>query len=378
MVYDTSSVHSTPTTATATAIPTTATAAAVGNESDAVDWAWQHDIAIQDKTVANPGVLRLRTNLPSAQTDVVGQIDLVYPPNAIHVSPGVLRSCLQKNIRRGLDGPAVRTAACLGRVDYTSLIRRMPVIMIEDVMLHPALPIVTWLMLSNHCRTGATYVPPAALFRFLLASVGELASMQIQDREAIDWKRRIALPPNERTYIPNRYDLDTLPSHMSIYLRCLLIRSEYGGLGGDIRMLQTATAVWYKRFNTPGDTNAHSGGQGCLLPWYLEKTQTQCSSNSVRGETQGTSEMRRGLIGIEGARSRLMDSLKRKVVPADLLPAGFDFHCKPDMINELLAIRHRNHHDLKEMHKKKSRRVEESNVGLSILAERSDTSSFSM
>ena len=52
---------------------------------------------------------------------------------------------------------------------------------------------------------------------------------------------------------PSWDELDALPSACAVFVRCLLIRSEYGGLNGDMRIMETATRGWYDRFESvPG------------------------------------------------------------------------------------------------------------------------------
>ena len=52
-------------------------------------------------------------------------------PKRSGLSPGLLRSILQKNVRRGHAAESTRVALDLAAVDYASFVRRIPIIMVE-------------------------------------------------------------------------------------------------------------------------------------------------------------------------------------------------------------------------------------------------------
>uniref|UniRef100_A0A7S2GEI3 Uncharacterized protein n=1 Tax=Octactis speculum TaxID=3111310 RepID=A0A7S2GEI3_9STRA len=60
-----------------------------------------------------------------------------------------LKSILQKNIRRGFSAAAARVSFELACVDWSQLIRRLVVIMVEDSVPHPAAPLLVWLLLAD-------------------------------------------------------------------------------------------------------------------------------------------------------------------------------------------------------------------------------------
>lgn len=60
-----------------------------------------------------------------------------------------LKSCLQKSIRRRAPLPAVRVAMELADKSWGDLIRRLPIIVLEDSTLHPDFPLLVWLMVAD-------------------------------------------------------------------------------------------------------------------------------------------------------------------------------------------------------------------------------------
>ena len=61
----------------------------------------------------------------------------------------VLKSVLQKSIRRRRPLPAVRVAMELADKSWGDLIRRLPIIILEDSILHHDFPLLIWLMVAD-------------------------------------------------------------------------------------------------------------------------------------------------------------------------------------------------------------------------------------
>ena len=60
-----------------------------------------------------------------------------------------MKSMLQKNIRRRRPLPSVRVAMELADKSWSDLIRRIPIIILEDSTLHANLPYIVWLMVAD-------------------------------------------------------------------------------------------------------------------------------------------------------------------------------------------------------------------------------------
>ena len=97
-------------------------------------------------------------------------------PNSL--TPGVLKSALQKAIRRGKCAEAARLAHALLTANPAEALRRLLVICVEDALLHPTVPLITWFMLSQSKGYVLGAEANAAVARF----AAELAGCESVDR----------------------------------------------------------------------------------------------------------------------------------------------------------------------------------------------------
>ncbi|KAI9222943.1 hypothetical protein BC828DRAFT_377136 [Blastocladiella britannica] len=159
-----------------------------------------------------------------------------------------LKSHLQKCVRRRLVDQAVGTAhAMLGNPTlYTELVRRLPIIAVEDarVFAH-AFPVLVWLMMA----ASKGYSPaPAAIIPDLLGAVAQIAAADVQDLEwnsastggAANIDVKVVLKMIEVAQDMPRWARDTLWA-----VQC---RREFGGMAGDMRMLDQTLLILYHRF----------------------------------------------------------------------------------------------------------------------------------
>ncbi|CAM9503022.1 unnamed protein product, partial [Scytosiphon promiscuus] len=98
----------------------------------------------------------------------------------------VIKSMLQKNVRRGRAAAAVRCALELALKSWNDAIRRVLVIIVEDSLLHPAAPLLTWLMVA----TSKGYRPPHRLLEAFLCVVYETAACPVRDSTESSRRRR--------------------------------------------------------------------------------------------------------------------------------------------------------------------------------------------
>ena len=134
----------------------------------------------------------------------------------------LLISNLQKAIRRQDTEIAVQSALALAQQHPTKLLRRLPIIYIEDVTLMDSLPIVVWWMMV------ADYQLNSLDIEHLLNIVKCLAAHNTyyeNDRETEQ-------EPDTHEQLQDHHQADAL--------RALLYRSQYGGMKGDMRMLVNA------------------------------------------------------------------------------------------------------------------------------------------
>lgn len=79
----------------------------------------------------------------AAAAAAAGGISGLRPDDA---SLAILKSCLQKGIRRGLRDPVLSLTLHYLQRDAASLLRRLPVLCLEDIGIpHPWLPVINWL-----------------------------------------------------------------------------------------------------------------------------------------------------------------------------------------------------------------------------------------
>ena len=146
-----------------------------------------------------------------------------------------LKSHLQKCIRRSKDVEAVKTAFDLMHLDFLMFIRRIIIIMIEDVFLHKSLSTLCWMMVAygeNEWKPSKNHI------EWLLGVVSMLGLAnkkhevpRIQLIAIEDYKERLDKYYNKSK---KRFTI----------LWCLLLRKNYGGMKCDMNMLNGAFQEW--------------------------------------------------------------------------------------------------------------------------------------
>ena len=87
-------------------------------------------------------------NISSNLTDYVPDYNFKYRKNQY------LLSHLQKCIRRTDSMKSVKSAKHLLDLDINSFMRRLPIIMLEDVTIHESFPVIVWLMIAVSKKDG--------------------------------------------------------------------------------------------------------------------------------------------------------------------------------------------------------------------------------
>lgn len=199
------------------------------------------------------------------------QLSIVFPTCSKYSNLALLKSHLQKCIRRRKSYQAVLSAwhiLCLKPAkdvkllhqtldNLNQLLRRLAVIMIEDVMMHSHYTILVWLMvycsrLQSCKQYGAILTTQTwkEIGFWLLSLVYWMAECPYRDpisSEKFLAERQSQIPE----MIKNEQVLDASicqSLNQKDLLFSLLIRKSYGGMQCDVDMLQTCAAVWYNRF----------------------------------------------------------------------------------------------------------------------------------
>jgi hypothetical protein len=191
----------------------------------------------------------LRPVSPSEQGD--GQLLLRTPPDCPSrtLGPSVLKSALQKCVRRGRALPAVRLAIALMRkTSIVELLRRICVITIEDAALCRRFPVLVW-FLAGYSRGYEEAKPRMDDVAFILETVALVALARVKD----DGWTNCLEPGNDAV---DHYSC-LLEGIEVQELRCmtyaLRVRASYGGTPWDVRMFQNAAKCWTRRFSeAPG------------------------------------------------------------------------------------------------------------------------------
>ena len=272
----------------ATTVPTTPRVIVVRQEPDVV-----YDSAVNVKLA---GVQNSRIKLHS----VYKQAKLEWPKKtgkAYYLAPSLLKSMLQKNIRRCRPEAALRIAAELIRCDWLQFIRRLPVIMLEDSFLHPLLPAVVWLMLASSSSSSQTsFVPGRDHVDLCLQVVWDIAQAKYRDAPFV-FAPIFKAPAHEA--------VARLLPFQQAFVKAAMVRAAYGGMKCDVAMLCAHAGVWTKRFL--------SDPQG----WA-----------SVLDTVYPSSEGRNS-AGLAGMRVTVSHREIGQIRPEDIILAGVDFHCTP-------------------------------------------------
>lgn len=190
-----------------------------------------------------------------------------------------LKSHLQKNIRKGNAGLAVRTCKELLQQDVLQVVRRLAVIMVEDVDLHPSFNILMWWTIalskqaSANKQNGCSDVlqagdVPSCLLEWLLGVTHMLCT--VRRRTTFDL---LSTTPTIWQRVKDLHQLTTTSAvvysnptsshafvHRSIRnsLWSVMLRAAYGGLKGDIRLLQGVLTSYFQTLQQPLPPHTHT------------------------------------------------------------------------------------------------------------------------
>jgi hypothetical protein len=146
----------------------------------------------------------------------------------------ILKSNLQKCVRRKLINPSISTALTLLCLDSSQLLRRLPIIMLEDAMLNNDILLLIWLV----CAHSKGFSINDFFMLKIINMVHFLAKNEF--RESYGYLDKFNL---------KKYKLNDLNNNEKNILWALQLRCSYGGMTGDIRMINFFTKKWFNRFN---------------------------------------------------------------------------------------------------------------------------------
>ena len=228
--------------------------------------AWSATIQVRGKKEAGilPIDLLVTSSIPSStsSSNEPERTRLVRKHSRLSVP--VLKSILQKGIRRRKPLPSVRVASEIVDKNLNELLRRLPIIILEDSTMHPEFPFLVWLMMA----VSKDYQPPLSLLKKILGIVFEMASCRWQD-SLISYKKEteedkvltLASLHKAATTTTNKSDQgeenstkqtqkDIVLNDDKLIVWSILMRAQYGGMACDMRMLQGYAEAWHKRFQS--------------------------------------------------------------------------------------------------------------------------------
>ena len=152
--------------------------------------------------------------------NISNQFREYYPsPKKIYKNNQYLQSHLQKCVRRMQTYKSIKTAKHLIDLDLTTFIRRLPIIMLEDVCIHESISVIIWLMISIH----KGFRIRCEMIKWLLGVVYYLSTEEKKDN-----------------YLnKDREETDfTIDHQLKDILYPLRYRKAYGGMKGDMNMIE--------------------------------------------------------------------------------------------------------------------------------------------
>ena len=306
--------------------------------SDAADAAAGVEVCCQGRWLSRHVSVELVSNLPATHHALRARAHALRAPRT-RLSKGVLQSLLQKAVRRGRNADVVRPlAAELWRCNAEAAVRRLLVIMVEDALLHPAAPLLVWMMLARAAATTAAVSSAPGSDPFCeLGAAFEAAYIRIAcEMAACAWRDLlVALPDDAASETAGGEARAIAAVSTSAVIgvaqdpgRCcaaargvagagvalvwsLLARRAFGGSKGDKDMLARAAGVWARRLATRP------------LAWLRALN----AAHAMPGCAAARYELAKPAYDCEAAEAPTLERLPL---------AGVDQHCRPDMVEALL------------------------------------------
>ena len=288
-------------------------------------------------------VLTIATNIPptTLQSDVP-----IKAISAANVS--LLKSMIQKGFRRGVTKKAARLVLELLIRSTEEMLRRLPIIIIEDGLLHAGIPIVVWMMIAQ----TKGYLSSKWLLSTCVKIFIEACSSGLIDC--------INYAPNDLN-ITDVYNLDVEdnatddsrkvdsvvvfnPCPRRTLLISILLRASYGGMVGDMKLLHSAATIWaYRLFPTVlGVTDIIPAVEHSVLPGYLceeyclDIQSTAYGAVCLMSRCYESVETKTSDLDHDCFPEELCTSLELPMLSASYIEEGFDFHCDVNLISHIV------------------------------------------
>jgi len=166
----------------------------------------------------------------------------------VYKNMAYMKSLLQKSVRKMNGELAVQSTYHLFKLGLNDLMRRLPIIMLEDTLLHESFTTIIWLMIAtcqNNNFERNKFQMKQYIYEWILGTVYMIAMNQESDSEfnIIECEKDKKLPVYEILNTYNNLDRNELS-----LLYCIHIRLAYGGMKYDLDMLNRYSNIWYRQF----------------------------------------------------------------------------------------------------------------------------------
>jgi hypothetical protein len=135
------------------------------------------------------------------------------------------------------------------KLDLNELLRRLPIIMLEDTTLHESITTIIWLMIANGVKG---FKMKNYIYEWILGFVYVLSEIPLKDSKN-DYEENIDdnISKKKEEILFSYHQLENNKNYSSNYVSILYslhIRIAYGGTSGDMKMINNYAKIWYNRF----------------------------------------------------------------------------------------------------------------------------------
>ena len=185
---------------------------------------------------------------------------------AINIT-SLLKSHLQKSIRQQRMTSAIRTAYTMCITSPADILRRLPVIAIEDVELVTGTSVIVWLMMTV-AKRQLTILDTRLILAYVERLVATTSTFR-HDRIGPDTSSPITHQSIVAACVANNVPAETYTELLAFYYR-----TTYGGMQGDIRMMTRALELYLDAIGESSVANSYSppSGPRCLVPYHMGDT----------------------------------------------------------------------------------------------------------
>jgi len=206
-----------------------------------------------------------------------------------YINVSFLKSHLQKCVRRSNVYKTLKTAYHLMDIDIQEFLRRLAVIAVEDSLPYNGFTTLIWFTAA----VSKGYKMSESQKCWCLGYCLQIAESKYYEKHG----------HSDRPFNLIKKKLDNIDRRGLDLLFSMQFRKAYGGRGGDKKMFDYLTGVWYQRFKLSEDNSRNS-------PDYW--------------------------INILDCQIKFVTPPENKLELNEWLPAGIDFHCCPQIIGMLM------------------------------------------